>query len=37
MSLITDVMDHTLDDGHAEATARRKPAGEGSRHAVGRR
>lgn len=29
MSLITNVMDHSLDDGYAEAAARRKSAGEG--------
>lgn len=29
MSLITSVMDHSLDDGYAEAAARRKSAGEG--------
>ncbi|OIJ66976.1 DUF881 domain-containing protein [Streptomyces mangrovisoli] len=29
MSLITNVMDHSLDDGYAEAAARRKAAGEG--------
>lgn len=28
MSLITNVMDHSLDDGYAEAAARRKAAGE---------
>ncbi len=29
MSLITNVMDHSLDDGYAEAAARKKAAGEG--------
>lgn len=29
MSLITNVMDHSLGDGYAEAAARRKSAGEG--------
>ncbi|GGT02089.1 MULTISPECIES: DUF881 domain-containing protein [Streptomyces] len=29
MSLITNVMDHSLDDGYAEAAARRKSQGEG--------
>lgn len=29
MSLLTNVMDHSLDDGYAEAAARRKTAGEG--------
>ncbi|MER7306262.1 DUF881 domain-containing protein [Streptomyces griseoluteus] len=29
MSLITNVMDHSLDDGYAEAAARRKSLGEG--------
>ncbi|WP_437067490.1 DUF881 domain-containing protein [Streptomyces sp. enrichment culture] len=29
MSLLTNVMDHSLDDGYAEAAARRKSAGEG--------
>ncbi|MFJ5030198.1 DUF881 domain-containing protein [Streptomyces sp. NPDC088560] len=29
MSLITNVMDHSLDDGYAEAAARKKSAGEG--------
>ncbi|MEU6777471.1 DUF881 domain-containing protein [Streptomyces sp. NPDC046759] len=29
MSLITNVMDHSLDDGYAEAAARRKTQGEG--------
>ncbi|CAM5402518.1 membrane protein [Streptomyces canarius] len=29
MSLITNVMDHSLDDGYAEAAARRKSEGEG--------
>ncbi|MEV6841232.1 DUF881 domain-containing protein [Streptomyces sp. NPDC051133] len=29
MSLITNVMDHSLDDGYAEAAARRKAQGEG--------
>jgi uncharacterized protein YlxW (UPF0749 family) len=29
MSLITNVMDHSLDDGYAEAAARRKAEGEG--------
>ncbi len=29
MSLITNVMDHSLDDGYAEAAARRKADGEG--------
>ncbi|MDO0928710.1 DUF881 domain-containing protein [Streptomyces sp. TG1A-8] len=29
MSLITNVMDHSLDDGYAEAAARRKSRGEG--------
>ncbi|MFE7903159.1 DUF881 domain-containing protein [Streptomyces sp. NPDC057424] len=28
MSLLTNVMDHSLDDGYAEATARRKAVGE---------
>ncbi|MEV5528699.1 DUF881 domain-containing protein [Streptomyces prunicolor] len=28
MSLLTNVMDHSLDDGYAEATARKKAAGE---------
>ncbi|MBA8979266.1 DUF881 domain-containing protein [Streptomyces calvus] len=30
MSLITNVMDHSLDDGYAEAAARKKADGEGS-------
>ncbi|MFI2642589.1 DUF881 domain-containing protein [Streptomyces sp. NPDC018610] len=30
MSLITNVMDHSLDDGYAEAAARRKATGEGA-------
>ncbi len=29
MSLLTNVMDHSLDDGYAEAAARKKAAGEG--------
>ncbi|KUO18000.1 hypothetical protein AQJ91_26695 [Streptomyces dysideae] len=29
MSLLTNVMDHSLDDGYAEAAARRQAAGEG--------
>jgi uncharacterized protein YlxW (UPF0749 family) len=29
MSLLTNVMDHSLDDGYAEAAARRRAAGEG--------
>ncbi|WDV50268.1 DUF881 domain-containing protein [Streptomyces coeruleorubidus] len=29
MSLITNVMDHSLDDGYAEAAARKKAAGDG--------
>ncbi|MFC8420204.1 DUF881 domain-containing protein [Streptomyces sp. NPDC057236] len=29
MSLLTNVMDHSLDDGYAEAAARRKTSGEG--------
>jgi uncharacterized protein YlxW (UPF0749 family) len=29
MSLITNVMDHSLDDGYAEAAARKRAAGEG--------
>ncbi|MFI5572159.1 DUF881 domain-containing protein [Streptomyces sp. NPDC051740] len=29
MSLLTNVMDHSLDDGYAEAAARRKTVGEG--------
>ncbi|MFD7997346.1 DUF881 domain-containing protein [Streptomyces mexicanus] len=29
MSLITNVMDHSLDDGYAEAAARKKAAGQG--------
>ncbi|MFE1442463.1 DUF881 domain-containing protein [Streptomyces sp. NPDC058739] len=29
MSLLTNVMDHSLDDGYAEATARKAAAGEG--------
>ncbi|GAA4957201.1 hypothetical protein GCM10023238_24800 [Streptomyces heliomycini] len=29
MSLITNVMDHSLDDGYAEAAARRKADGDG--------
>ncbi|MFE2041117.1 DUF881 domain-containing protein [Streptomyces sp. NPDC059477] len=29
MSLLTNVMDHSLDDGYAEAAARREAAGEG--------
>src|SRR5919199_1662169 len=29
MSLITNVMDHSLDDGYAEAAARKKSLGEG--------
>jgi hypothetical protein len=28
MSLLTNVMDHSLDDGYAEATARKKTAGD---------
>ncbi|NEA46145.1 DUF881 domain-containing protein [Streptomyces sp. SID10815] len=30
MSLITNVMDHSLDDGYAEAAARKKAAGQGA-------
>jgi uncharacterized protein YlxW (UPF0749 family) len=30
MSLLTNVMDHSLDDGYAEAAARKKAAGEGA-------
>ncbi|MEV6945770.1 DUF881 domain-containing protein [Streptomyces sp. NPDC051172] len=30
MSLLTNVMDHSLDDGYAEASARKKAAGDGA-------
>lgn len=29
MSLLNNVMDHSLDDGYAEAAARKKAAGDG--------
>ena len=29
MSLLTNVMDHSLDEGYAEAAARRKAEGDG--------